>query len=416
MAGVTEAATDAERLALGALNWLIDAAQDTTDGVGWPETADSAEIDASLYAGTAGIVMTMLEAHRHFHDDRYADIALRGSRSLVAAVEATEDCSLYGGLTGTAVALRSVDALLGASECGRAADHALELVRSRFDGVRWNEFFELIAGNAGIALGALAAGELDLAVLAVTPYLATAEPTASGVQWEEWVGLDARLHHLSHGTLGIVHALATVGDAARRPDFIDLALAGAADVVSRNESGSADFLVPHSDPPYEPDRVERYSFGWCHGPAGDAQAFRLLEAVTGDPVWSDLAVRCWHTVTRSGLPRRVRPGFWDNNGRCCGTAGVLAFACDRFAEQGGDLEFATVLVEDLAARATVDAAGVRWSNYEHRVTPSELAPYTGWGQGNAGIIRELLRFARSASGADPSYAADWPDQPAVERD
>ena len=75
--------------------------------------------------------------------------------------------------------------------------------------------------------------------------------------------------------------------------------------------------------------IERYSYGWCHGPAGDAQTFRLLHSITGDPAWSQLADRCWQTVTHCGLPERLRPGFWDNNGRCCGTAGVLALACDR---------------------------------------------------------------------------------------
>jgi hypothetical protein len=70
-----------------------------------------------------------------------------------------------------------------------------------------------------------------------------------------------------------------------------------------------------------------------------------------------------------------------------------------------------VLVEDLAARATVDADGVRWSNHEHRATPSTLDPRTGWAMGNAGIIRELLRFARAGTGRKPAYAVPWPDHP-----
>jgi len=111
-----------------------------------------------------------------------------------------------------------------------------------------------------------------------------------------------------------------------------MALAGAADVVGRNEAGSDGFLVPHSDPPHRPDIVERYSYGWCNGPAGDAQVFRLLAQVTGDDAWVALDDRCWHTVRESGLPRRIRPGFWGNNGRCCGTAGVLALACERIVE------------------------------------------------------------------------------------
>ena len=215
---------------------------------------------------------------------------------------------------------------------------------------------------------------------------------------------------MAHGTLGIAYALAAVGAAAGRGDLIEMALAGAADVVSRDEAGPAGFLVPHSDPPHRPELIERYSYGWCNGPAGDAQAFRLLGAVTGDDAWTALADRCWHTVVHSGLPRRVRPGFWDNNGRCCGTAGVLALACDR----GQPSDFTEVLVGDLVARATVDADGVRWSNHEHRATPSALEPHAGWAMGNAGIVRELMRFVRTAGGGDPAYAVPWPDQaPAV---
>lgn len=62
---------------------------------------------------------------------------------------------------------------------------------------------------------------------------------------------------------------------------------------------------------------------------------------------------------RPSAPRA--PGFWDNNGRCCGTAGVLALACDRHVEQTESLDFAGVLVDDLITHATVDADGVRWS-------------------------------------------------------
>jgi hypothetical protein len=72
-----------------------------------------------------------------------------------------------------------------------------------------------------------------------------------------------------------------------------------------------------------------------------------------------------------------------------------------------------VLVDDIAARATVDGAGARWSNHEHRVTPSELSPRRGWAMGSAGIVRELLRYARVADGRDPTYAVTWPDRPPV---
>ncbi len=268
-----------------------------------------------------------------------------------------------------------------------------------------------MGGNAGIALGALSLGDVALAELAVTPYLRTAESTPAGVTWENRAGMPARRHHLSHGTLGVAYALAATAHATGRADLMDLALAGVDDVIARDEAGPAGFLVPHSDPQQEHPRIERYSYGWCHGPAGDAQVFRLLQQLTTDPRWSALQDRCWHTVVESGIPRRIRPGFWDNSGRCCGTAGVLALACDRAVETGDGLDFAAVLVADLDNRATIDFGGARWSNYEYRDALPELEPQRGWAMGNAGIVRELLRYARIVDGRDASYAVQWPDQP-----
>lgn len=219
-----------------------------------------------------------------------------------------------------------------------------------------------------------------------------------------------RRHHVSHGTLGIAYALAATAHATGRGDLMDLALAAVADVVPRNDATGVGFLVPHSDPQQAPDRIERYSYGWCHGPAGDGQVFRLLHQLTADRNWLSLQDACWKTVIESGIPRRLRPGFWDNSGHCCGTAGVLALACDRMVETGEGLDFAAMLVTDLEDRATVDATGARWPNYEHRADPPELEPHQGWAMGNAGIVRELLRYARIVEGRNPAYAVPWPDQ------
>ncbi|MGW2650168.1 lanthionine synthetase LanC family protein [Streptomyces sp. NPDC001393] len=408
------AVDEVEELAVDGLRWLTAAARETVgEGLAWATRPSDDELNPMLYNGTAGIVPVLLEAWRHFGDDSYADTALRAARALADSLDGVDDGSLYYGRTGTALVLRAVHGELGDAAAGAAADRALGLVRSGFDGTRWGELFELMGGNAGIGLGALVAGDAELAVLALEPYLRTAEQTAAGVQWAQRPGTDSRLHHISHGTLGIVLALARVGRATGRADLVELALAGAADVVARDEAGPEGFLVPHSTPQYRPDVIDPISYGWCHGPAGDAQVFRLLRDVTADPIWPALVDRCWHTVTHSGLPRRPRPGFWDNNGRCCGTAGVLALACDRITEQRDGDDFAHVLVADLAARAIRDTDGARWSNVAHRSTPGDLEPCTGWAMGNAGIVRELLRFVRLSRGGDPRYAFTWPDQPAV---
>jgi lantibiotic modifying enzyme len=409
----------AEQLAHDAVEWLL--AQTVVDEIGlsWHPAPDDDDIVPTLYNGSSGIVLAMLEAHHHFGDDRYADAALRGARTVAAAVDQQTYSSLYLGVAGMAAALHAVGRRLGDEECVRAARRGLDRVRETFDGERWHDLFELLVGNAGIAVGALHAGDVELAELAVTPYLHKADLTPGGVNWAVRPS-PARSHHMAHGTLGIVLALAEVSAATGRRDLFDLALAGAADVVSRDEEGPDGFLVPHSDPQHRPDIVERYSYGWCNGPAGDAQTFRLLAGVTGDAEWDKLIDRCWHTLTHSGLPERLWPGFWDNNGVCCGTAGVLATACDRYVEHPDPAErqaahdFATLLVDDLAEHATVDDTGARWSNVEHRVTPSDRQPRTGWAMGNAGILRELIRYTRVTRGL-PGYAVQWPGHPAVRR-
>ena len=191
-------------LARGAADWLLP-------------HVESSEY-RSLYMGRAGMLLALNEAAQHFGDERYADAVDAGVAVLSTELDSVEDASLYGGLAGVAVALHA----LGRPD---AAKQALDMVRERFDGERWGEMFELLFGNAGIGLGALSAGDLELAVMAVTPYVSTADETPGGVNWAVRSS-PSRSHHVAHGTLGIVYALAAVGQAAGRQDLIDLALAG----------------------------------------------------------------------------------------------------------------------------------------------------------------------------------------------
>jgi hypothetical protein len=284
--GPAARADEVRGLARGAADWLV-------------EQTSVEHGDPSLYHGLAGILLALVEAGQALEDESFGRSVADGQERLVATIDKAQDNSLYFGLAGAAFTLRAL---------GRAedADRALGHVRDRFDGQRWGPMFELLSANAGVGLGALHAGDLELAVTAVVPYLTTADRTAHGINWAVRP-TPPRSHHIAHGTLGIVYALAAIGSAAGRDDLVELALAGAADVVSRNEAGADGFLVAHSDPPHRPDLIERYSLGWCNGPAGDAQVFRLLAKITNDSAWNALVDRCWHTVTDSGLPHRLRP-------------------------------------------------------------------------------------------------------------
>jgi len=116
------------------------------------------------------------------------------------------------------------------------------------------------------------------------------------------------------------------------------------------------------------------------------------------------------------VPARLRPGFWDNDGRCCGTAGVgdvlldAAQDCGDQARAGVLLRAARTMADALAERAIRDQAGARWRFTEHRRDPPLLPPGTTWMQGAAGIAAFLLRLARVLDDGPAAPVVDRPDQ------
>ena len=168
--------SSSEELAAAALAWVSAVGVADGDGMWWSSQPSSDEPDPGIYHGVAGIVLALLEAHAHFGDQRWADLAARGTRWLTSAIDAPEYepyPSLYTGLAGMALALHEAGGYFD-DEAARAASlRGLARVRAGFDGERWGAPFELLTGNAGIALAALRIGDTDLAELAVTPYLRT---------------------------------------------------------------------------------------------------------------------------------------------------------------------------------------------------------------------------------------------------
>ena len=169
--------------------------------------------------------------------------------------------------------------------------------------------------------------------------------------------------------------------------------------------------VPHSIP--QQDWAAPVSYGWCHGPAGTVRLFELLGRLRPGEGWDDHAAAGRRAVRESGLPARLYPGFWDNLGQCCGTAGVGELALDRYQQGGGQqwLAWAQTLARDVLDRCIADESGVRWSQTEHTLTPPELEPAVGWMQGAAGIASWLLRLARLQRDGASAQRICWPDRP-----
>jgi hypothetical protein len=205
-----------------------------------------------------------------------------------------------------------------------------------------------------------------------------------------------------------------------RPDFVEAARRGAQHLLAVGSLDDGGFIVPHSIPPTTRRVVEPVTYTWCHGPAGTSHLFTALShagvsEVDGIAV-TELRQRCLNSILASGVPQRLRPGFWDNDGRCCGTAGVGDVLLDAFQDCSDPARAATLLAaaqimgDALVERAIRDQAGARWRFLEHRQDPPLLPPDTSWMQGAAGIATYLFRLARVIENGRDAVVVDRPDQ------
>jgi hypothetical protein len=120
-----------------------------------------------------------------------------------------------------------------------------------------------------------------------------------------------------------------------------------------------------------------------------------VPAVAGRTTY-DWERACLHSLKISGIPERRYPGFWDNDGRCCGTAGAGDVVLNAWQRHGRDEDaaFAITLADALVERAIGDDRHAYWRFLEHRNEEPLLPPGPGWMQGAAGIAAYLFRLAR----------------------
>ena len=267
-------------------------------------------------------------------------------------------------------------------------------------------------GNAGVLLGALWAlrydvpGAAELADLAAGFVLAEKEEQPTGLNWQFvprrfHLGPRGEMPNWSHGLAGIAGALAVAGTVLDRPDLTDAARLGAEHLVTLADTSDGGMRVAHVIPDQE--GLDTYTYTWCHGPAGTSLLFSALAhagvtQVAGRTTY-DWERACLHSLEVSGIPERRYPGFWDNDGRCCGTAGVGDVVLSVWQRHGedGDLAFAVTLADAIVDRAIEDESNpdhVYWRFVEHRHDDPLLPPGVGYMQGAAGIAAYLFRLAR----------------------
>ncbi|HUC60079.1 MAG TPA: lanthionine synthetase LanC family protein [Streptosporangiaceae bacterium] len=402
------------------LRWVASAAVLADGGLAWPLTAlPGSPVADDLYDGTAGVLAAFTEARlsgsTSFDDHARAGVS-RLRRVAAAARHRGDvpDLSLYTGLSGIAWALAT-----WADDDSRPVARSLvsdiaRLAVSRPDtGVR-----DLLEGDAGVLLTLTSLGRDD----ALQAASALADRMVAGAHWPggepDWPagpGIGAVRPNFSHGAAGIAYALAAASTRLARPDLLHVASSAGRRLIRLGDRPDGSLAVPYLVPP-DPSEPE-VSYGWCHGPTGTLRLFVLLDRLRPGQGWDRAAGAARRAVRLSGVPARLYPGFWDNLGQCCGTAGVGELALDRYQEtaDGRWLAWARELAADVLGRRIEDQAGVRWSHTEYRASPPELEPAIGWMQGAAGIAAWLLRLARLHEQGPTAPRLPWPDRPSARR-
>lgn len=397
-----------------AWRWVLD--QVRYDDHVWIPPAVGEELDPEdrdgMYAGVGGLAHALAEIRlsREWtaEEQRLADVIADQVR---AGIETTTDYTFFGGLVSAIGVLTALDAP------GSDAAVAKLLELSTPDG--WaHEYYgpprfqegargqDLTVGSAGVLLAAVwarrrgVAGAEKLADAAAGILVAEREEVAGGLNWRavpvRSCVVQREMPNFSHGLSGIAAALAVAGAEFARPDLVEAATAGAEHLITLGDTSDGGFRVPLRIPLL--DGMEEFSYGWCHGPTGTSLLWQALRhagvpQVAGVDV-ADWHGRCLHSIRVSGLPERKYPGFWDNDGRCCGTAGVG----DVLLDSGQHTDFALHLADVVAERAIPDGSGVCWRFVEHRDDDPLLPPGIGWMQGAAGIAGFLFHAGRVAQG------------------
>lgn len=400
--------------------WLPESVE-----AGWEPVGPPADRD-SLYAGIAGLAPVLVEIAeaRPWSD---AEHRLRAGivERLSVMVATRSEPSLYDGLAGYATALRMLSPTAAPPALRRLDELGVPdgwVTTLEVTGAAGRCFHDVVMGTAGVVMTAVWVGGAEganLAAAGADALVRAAERSGAGLDWGGWTGAGSRMPNYSHGTAGIASALAVAGTALDRPELVDAAVLGAQHLLAIGSMDDGGFVLPHTIPPSQ-RVVEPVTYSWCHGPTGTSQLFAALAHAGVDQVNGigvvEARQRCLRSVLDSGVPRRLRPGFWDNDGRCCGTAGVGDVLLDAAQDTqdpmlaGQLLAAARTMGDALLERVTRHEAAAFWRFVEPRRQPPLLPPGTSWMQGAAGIAAFLLRLARVVEGGLDSTVVDRPDE------
>ncbi len=403
-----------------------------------------ARVEHSLYAGTAGIVIFLLELASATGDAQYERRAVSAGLDLVTVVreKSWASVSFASGWTGYAFALDALHQRTGDPAFHAAATHCRDQLLSQATplgkGIGWvetapfaditkfsgqREIYDLSVGAAGSALDLIDSDSErhhTAAVQVGDRLLEVAEQSEDGLRW----GLMSDMPfpftapNFAHGGNGVSYFMARLFDATGEQRFLDAALEGARSFVTAMQPVGDGCLVCHT----EEQQPSEFYLGMCHGPAGSGRLFALLSRLTGDSQWADHLASLFRGTEALGAPETRSWGWWNNYSRCCGDSGLGDAALLFAAQQPEVLGPLVALAHRCAAvveQVSVVQTGKRsWPQAEHRARPAFVQSQTGFRQGAAGIGSFLIHLSTDDLSTEYASAIKrantsrilWPDE------
>ncbi|WP_304170086.1 lanthionine synthetase LanC family protein [Phenylobacterium aquaticum] len=423
--------------ALQAVNFIR--AQKVEGRAKWRRWDDEGAIaDYSLYHGSSGVILLLLELHAAGQDDGALAEAVAAGEEVVEYLARKESLSvsMSTGWPGYAFAMGELARVSGREDFRACAVRCLDKLHAQSTpvgaGIGWIETapFADITGFSGQreiydqSVGAAGAGlllvyahrqglhpqALAWATAVAERLLEVAEPDPDGLRWRLMndMPFPFTAPNFAHGGAGVGYFLTQLFRETGDARYLDAAREAARYTMSRAKPmGEHGKLVVHT----EEARRPIFYLGACHGPAGTGRLLLELHALTGEDHWLAEAKALVEGLIATGAPRARSTGYWNNFGQCCGDAGVGEFALLMAARTGDDYyhELAQACAGVIEDVSELTDGARRWVQAEHRERPDFLQAQTGYMQGAAGIASFLLHLATTEAGAPVKIAMpDWP--------
>lgn len=428
-----------------ALELAVDAAafiDSNRRGAFWARTPEpESVVDHTLYHGTAGIIVFLLELAEATGDSSHAGGAVEAGRGLVDVLDKKRWASVAfaTGWSGYAFALNELAQRTDDPEFAAASERCIDRLLAQSTtigrGIGWiepmpfaditgftgdREIYDLSVGAAGSGVAMMSLAKTSRSETGRVDYIDRAssigerllevgEATPDGIRW----GLMSEIPfpftapNFAHGGAGVGYFFARLFEATGDRRFLHAASEAARYVVSRMHPVGEGALVCHTEELQPPE----FYLGQCHGPAGTGRLFTLLARLTADAARLDPL----DTMIR-GLDGIVAPstrswGWWNNYGRCCGDAGLgdaaLLFAgtpCTD-AQRANYLSLANACAAVVDERSVCSNGARSWTQAEHRARPRFVQAQTGYMQGAAGIGSFLVHLATHDRAGGPARVA-----------